>query len=52
MMPEEGTFIGLVDVSVTGETLAVELTDGRAIFVPLEWHPRLVHGSHSSQPDR
>ncbi len=34
-----------VDVSVTEDTLAVELSDGRTISVPLEWYPRLVDGS-------
>ncbi len=34
-----------VDVSVTEDTLRVELSDGRAILVPLEWYPRLVHGT-------
>ena len=34
-----------VDISVTEDTLAVELSDGRTISVPLEWYPRLVDGS-------
>ena len=34
-----------VDVSVTDDTLAVELSDVRTICVPLEWYPRLVHGT-------
>ncbi len=34
-----------VDVSVTDDTLTVELSDGRTISVPLEWYPRLVHGT-------
>lgn len=33
------------DVRVTRDTLAVDLTDGRSISVPLEWYPRLVHAS-------
>ncbi len=32
-------------VSVTDETLTVELTDGRVISVPLAWYPRLWYGS-------
>jgi hypothetical protein len=35
----------VVDVSVTDDTLTVELSDGRTISVPLEWYPRLVHGT-------
>jgi hypothetical protein len=34
-----------VDVSVTDDTLTVELSDGRTISVPLEWYPRLVNGT-------
>ncbi len=33
------------DVSVTEDTLSVDLSDGRTIAVPLEWFPRLVHGT-------
>ena len=36
---------GAVDIAVTDDTLTVELSDGRTISVPLEWYPRLVHGS-------
>jgi len=32
-------------VSVTNDTLAVELSDGRSIAVPLAWYPRLLHGT-------
>ena len=34
-------------VSVTDDTLAVELTDGRSLSVPLAWYPRLQHGSQA-----
>ena len=34
-----------VDVKVDQDTLAVELSDGRAISVPLAWFPRLVHAT-------
>ena len=34
-----------VDVSVSEDTLSVELNDGRTISVPIEWYPRLVHGA-------
>jgi len=30
------------DVSFTEDTLAVDLTDGRTIIVPLAWFPRLL----------
>ena len=33
------------DVTVTEETLTVELSDGRTLSVPLAWFPRLFRGS-------
>ena len=32
-------------VTVTEDTLTLELRDGRAISVPLAWFPRLVHAT-------
>jgi hypothetical protein len=32
-------------VTVTEDTLSAELSDGRAISVPLTWFPRLVHAT-------
>jgi hypothetical protein len=32
-------------VTVTEDTLTVDLSDGRTISVPLAWYPRLSHGS-------
>lgn len=32
-------------VSVSDDTLDVELSDGRAISAPLTWFPRLVHAA-------
>ena len=32
------------NVTVTTDTLVVDLTDGRTISVPLAWYPRLLHG--------
>lgn len=32
-------------VTVTEDTLAVDLSDGRSISVPLAWFPRLLHAS-------
>lgn len=34
-----------VNVAVTDDTLTVELSDGRTISVPIEWYPRLLHGT-------
>ena len=33
------------DVTVSADTLTVNLTDGRTVSVPLAWYPRLVHGT-------
>ena len=35
-------------VTVTDDTLTVDLVDGRTVSVPLAWYPRLVHG----QPEK
>jgi len=32
-------------VTVTDDTLSVELSDGRSVSVPLAWFPRLMHGT-------
>ena len=33
------------DVTVTDDSLTVELSDGRTISVPLAWFPRLTHAT-------
>lgn len=32
-------------VHVTGDSLIVDLTDGRTVSVPVGWFPRLAHGT-------
>ena len=34
-----------IEVTVTDEKLLIELEDGRSIAIPLEWYPRLLHGT-------
>jgi hypothetical protein len=34
-----------VKVALTPVRLVVELADGRSLSVPLDWYPRLLHGS-------
>jgi Protein of unknown function (DUF2442) len=34
-----------VSVTMTDDTLSVDLEDGRTIAVPIGWYPRLAHGS-------
>jgi hypothetical protein len=36
-------------VSVTEDTLTVELADGRTVAVPLGWYPRLAHGTQAER---
>jgi len=33
------------NVTVSADTLCVDLSDGRSISVPLAWYPRLLHAS-------
>ena len=35
----------IVSVTVTDDTLSVDLEDGRTIAVPIGWYPRLAHGT-------
>jgi hypothetical protein len=32
-------------VTITGDAITVELSDGRSISAPLAWYPRLLHGT-------
>jgi hypothetical protein len=34
-----------LNVSLTDDTLSVDLSDGRSISVPIAWFPRLMHSS-------
>ena len=34
-----------LSVSLTDDTLSVDLSDGRSIAVPIAWFPRLMHAS-------
>lgn len=35
----------IVSVTITDDTLSVDLEDGRTIAVPIGWYPRLAHGT-------
>lgn len=35
----------VINVSVTDDTLSVDLEDGRTVSVPIGWYPRLAHGT-------
>ena len=40
-----------MNVTVTDDTLSVDLEDGRTIAVPIGWYPRLVHGTPAERAD-
>lgn len=35
----------VIDVSVTDDTLTIDLEDGRTISIPISWYPRLAYGT-------
>lgn len=37
------------NITVTEDTLRVDLSDGRTISVPLAWYPRLTYASQAEQ---
>ena len=39
------TPVKIINVTVTDDTLAVDLEDGRSIAVPSGWFPRLAYGT-------
>jgi len=39
----------ITSVSVTDDTLSVDLEDGRTIAVPIGWYPRLAHGTSAER---
>ena len=41
----------IIAVTVTDDTLSVDLEDGRTISVPIGWYPRLAHGSPAERAD-
>jgi len=47
----EMTGVTAEKVSVTDESLVVELFDGRVLSVPLAWYPRLMNGSKGERND-
>src|SRR5690242_13805742 len=43
LVPEQA--VSIRGVAVSADTLAVDLSDGRSLSVPLGWYPRLLHGT-------
>jgi hypothetical protein len=38
-----------LDVSLTNDTLSVDLSDGRSLSVPIAWFPRLLHSTEQER---
>jgi hypothetical protein len=38
-----------VNVGVTADQLVVQLADGRSLSVPVQWYPRLAHGTQAER---
>lgn len=45
------TLVRISQVSITDETLSVDLEDGRSIAVPIGWYPRLAYGTSAERAD-
>ena len=43
------TVIRIINVTVTHDTLSVDLEDGRSIAIPIGWYPRLAYGTPSER---
>ena len=41
----ERLLVKAIHVSITDDSLTVDLSDGRTVVVPIGWFPRLRHGS-------
>jgi hypothetical protein len=39
----------IISVTVTDDTVSVDLEDGRTIAVPIGWYPRLAHGTSAER---
>jgi hypothetical protein len=39
------TLIRIINVTITDDTLSVDLEDGRTIAIPIGWYPRLAYGT-------
>lgn len=37
------------DVRLSGDTLSLDLADGRTVSVPLDWYPRLLHATEEER---
>lgn len=45
MLSATPTLIKIIHVTITDDTLSIDLEDGRSIEVPIGWYPRLAYGT-------
>jgi hypothetical protein len=38
-----------IALTISGDTISIDLDDGRSISVPLSWYPRLYHANRKEQ---
>jgi len=43
------TPLRIINVTITDDTLAVDLEDGRTVIVPIGWYPRLAYGTSTER---
>ena len=46
------TLARILNVTITDDTLSVDLEDGRTVSVPIGWYPRLAHGTAAERANR
>jgi hypothetical protein len=39
----------VINMSITDDTLSIDLEDGRSVSVPIGWYPRLAHGTSAER---
>jgi hypothetical protein len=48
---EQFATLTIQQLTITDDTLTVDLSDGRTLSVPLAWYPRLLYGSIEERND-
>lgn len=45
------TLSRVTEVTVTDDTISIDLEDGRSISIPIGWYPRVAHGTPEERAD-
>jgi len=45
------TLSRVTEVTVTEDTISIDLEDGRSISIPIGWYPRVAHGTPEERAD-